>query len=195
MMSLFSLANRSAADLQARREGEFESAEVHAGGEMPARQEPPPDAAQALGRLLEFLPMETVAAFWLAVPAAALLAGEAEVAKIGMAGMAASSSALTHPNEYDWAFFFILLVLTPILLLLQFLSRAPRDAKHRLPRPAEWPWWRMLASGFAFSLWGMAVPGNPFLTTPGQLMTAWAVAVLSTGILGYLDKIFFRSAE
>lgn len=173
-MSLFSLANRSAA-AHASGGDNFESLDV------PTRGAPPPAAANAIERLVEFIPIETITIFWLAVPAVALVASEA----------AAPETAVAHPNLYDWCVYFALLVLTPALLLLKFLSQAPRgeNGKPQLPPRADWPWWKMAASALAFALWALAVPGNPFLTTPGQLMLMWAVAAAATAVLGYVDKI------
>jgi hypothetical protein len=179
-MSLFSLANRSAAAVNrpaapARPHGDedFEAREVPA-------PTPPPAATTAIDRLVEFLPMETVTIFWLAVPAAALLASEA-----------ADGKSVNHPTGYDWAVYLVSVTLTPVLLLLKFLSEAKRGADGKLPRRADWPWWKMGAATAAFALWALAVPGNPFMTTPGQLMLMWAVAAVVTVVLGFVDKIFF----
>ncbi|HZZ82605.1 MAG TPA: hypothetical protein VFE62_29170 [Gemmataceae bacterium] len=183
-MSLITLANRSAGEFKGPPTGDFEPAG------LPKPSEPANGAAaEALNRLVEYLPIETVAVFWLAVPAAALLAGEAEIAKVQAVGVAVGPTAVDHPSVYDWIVFFSVLAATPILLLLQFLSQVQRDVNGKLPGWRNWPWWRMLASTLAFGLWAMAVPGNPFLTSPGRLMAVWAIAAVGTAILGYLDKI------
>lgn len=174
-MSLFSLANRTAAAMRPPRDDNYESMDVPA----PRGQTPPPAATAALDRLVEFIPVETIAIFWLAVPAVALLAKEADP----------NGPAVAHPNGYDWSVYFVVMALTPVLLLLKFLSQAPRGAGGRLPPAAAWPWWPMAAAAASFAVWALAVPGNPFLTTPGQLMLMWAVAAAVTAVLGYVDKI------
>jgi hypothetical protein len=175
-MSLISLANRSAAAVRVRQGDDFEDMEV------PAPGTPPPAAANAIDRLVEFIPVETVTIFWLAVPAAALLARES----------ATDQHPVAHPTAYDLGVYFALIALTPVLLLLKFLSQSPRDDAGKLPGRADWPWWYMGVATVAFALWALAVPGNPFLTTPGRLMIMWSIAAAVTMILGYLDKIFFR---
>ena len=171
-MSLFSLAGRVAAS----------QIPPAAGGVRGTATDPPPPVANALERLVGFIPTETVVLFWLAVPGADSLT--AFLAK--KAGKPIPDPAIT--TDIDCWVFWILVALTPILLLLAYLSRL-RSARQPWPLAKSWPWWKAAAATIAFPVWAMAVPGNPFVTDPGLLMAVWVVAALVSMVLGLLDPI------
>jgi hypothetical protein len=184
-MGLFSLADRAVqahADNLAptRAFSAEEAALIPNHEEHPERQlaesEPPAAVSDALKRLVDLMPLETITLFWLAVPASESLA----------AWLYGTKPAL--PTPIDWAMYVFLLVLTPVLLLLVYLSEL---ASKKLPRPPlkQWPWWKAIASVIAFGTWAFAVPGNPFVLDPTLLMVVWFGATLISTLLGLIDPI------
>ena len=149
-MGLFSLADQVVQD-DARKAAQAAGLTSGAANQ-PTPSEPPAAVGLALKRLVDFIPTETVTLFWLAIPAAQSLATY----------LAADGKTPPGPTWIDWAMFLLLLGLTPVLLLLTYLSGL---ASKDLPRPkvGEWPWWKALASTIAFTVWAFAVPGNPYM--------------------------------
>jgi hypothetical protein len=134
-MGLFSLADRAvqvqadvrarAATLAAPEAAPIPNDKAH-GGQKPAEQASPAAISDALKRLVELIPTETIALFWLAVPASQSLAEWLDGPKHA------------ERTPIDWAMYAVLLVLTPVLLLLVYLSGL---ASKKLPRPPlrQWP--------------------------------------------------------
>jgi hypothetical protein len=87
--------------------------------------------------------------------------------------------------------FATLLALTPVLLILAYLSGI---ASKKLPKPPfqSWPWWKTLAATIAFGVWAFAVPGNPFIVDAPVLMMVWVGATLVSMILGLVDPIVMQ---
>lgn len=137
---------------------------------------PPAAVSEALKRLIEHMPTETITLFWLAVPASE-----------GLATWWFSSKP-TGPTSIDWFLFAFLLLLTPALLLLIYLSGL---ASRKAPRPPArvWPWWKAAVSMIAFATWAFAVPGNPFVRDPLLLMVVWFGATLVSTLISLLDPI------
>jgi hypothetical protein len=177
-MSLFALAERAAAERPP-------VPEPLADGEMgppvpqaaPAAPAPPARVGAALKTLVDFVPTEVIALYWLAVPAAS--------------GLAKWFQINCEPSPFDYAMYFVLLALTPGLLLLAYLSNL---ASQNSPRPAvrDWPWWKAIASTIAFAAWALAVPGNPFFKEPLILMAIWVGATLVAVVLALLDPIILQ---
>ncbi len=142
--------------------------------------EPPPAVSTALQRLVDFIPTETITLYWLAVPASRSL-----YAYINHVAEPVSHTA------YDWWMLGGLIVMTPLLLILSYLSGL---ASHHLARPPvrSWPWWKALAATIAFGCWAFAVPGNPFLQNSTSLMVMWFVATVVSTILGLIDPIIMQ---
>ena len=173
-MSLFRLAERA---MQAESEAKATAAQK-AEGTKPEPRPPEPLVAvtEALKRLADFIPTETITLFWLAIPASA--------------SVYTWLSGKKHegPTCIDWWAFWLLLGLTPVWLLLIYLSDR---ASKKLPKPplVDWPWWKALAAAIAFSTWAFAVPGNPFIQEPALLMAIWVGATLVAMFLGLIDPI------
>jgi hypothetical protein len=169
-MSLISLAAREVRETTRRRSsGALESVRVETAG-------PPAAVSSAVQRLVSFIPTETIALFWLAVPAAAALTEfRTEAKPTGATGL-------------DWAVYAGLLALTPVLLVLSYLSGLAAAGAERPPIRA-WPWWKAGASTVAFAAWAFAVPGNPFVRETPVLMAAWVVATVVSTVLALIDPI------
>jgi hypothetical protein len=177
-MSLFVLAERAVEERTAAAKAASRKAapvleDRPTGGEEAA---PPAAVSAALKRLIDFIPTETITLFWLAVPASQSLATWLDGTKPDA------------PTRIDWSMFVALLALTPILLILVYLSGLASKKVSRPPVQA-WPWWKALASTIAFGTWAFAVPGNPFVRQPELLMVVWVVATLVSMVLGLLDPI------
>jgi hypothetical protein len=118
-MSLFALAERASQARILRDRAELPPARS-AEDTLPGAEGPPPDgkpAAQppaavgtALKTLVDFIPTETITLFWLAVPASQSLA------------TLLPKEHQSRPTWIDWTMFGFLLCLTPVLLVLVYLS-------------------------------------------------------------------------
>jgi hypothetical protein len=179
-MSLVALANRAVqVDAEAAAAAARTTTEAaDQGAAMPGQ--PPAEVSSALQRLVEFIPTETISLFWLAVPAAQAVATWLN-----------NGQKPVGSTWIDWLMFGSLVVLTPVLLVLVYLSGL---AARKLPRPGvnEWPWWKAFAAAVAFSTWAFAVPGNPFVREPPLLMAVWFIATLVSFILALLDPIIVQ---
>jgi hypothetical protein len=145
-------------------------------GMGPEAPEPPAAAQSALKQLIDFIPTETIALFWLAVPAAAALTEYQ------------SGKKPSGATALDWWVYFGLLAFTPVLLVLSYLSGLAAAGAAR-PPARDWPWWKAVAATVAFAAWAFAVPGNPFLRDAPLLMAAWVVATVVSTLLVLLDPI------
>jgi hypothetical protein len=190
-MSLFALAERAAqapaflgrpADPAVRvTEGAARAAPAGPAADTAAAQ-PPAAVGTALKRLVDFIPTETITLFWLAVPASRSLA------------TLLPADAQSPPTWIDWTMFGVLVCLTPMLLVLVYLSNLASQNKPR-PEIKSWPWWKALAATIAFTCWAPAVPGNPFLTNPAVLMAVWVGATVVSMVLGLLDPIITQPRQ
>lgn len=145
----------------------------------PPPLEPPAGVVDALKRLVDFIPTETIALFWVAVPASTAFYEYMKGRKP------------TAATEYDWIMFFAIWGLTPILLMLVYLSKLASDDK---PPPgwSKLPWWRSIASVIAFPTWALAVPGNPFVREVAVLMLVWVGATVISVLLTLADPIIMK---
>lgn len=96
------------------------------------------------------------------------------------------------PGFTYWA----IVIFTPFLMLLLHLrTKAVAGDAWKVP-PARWPWWPMIASTIAFSVWAMAVPGNPIMDSgseTGGVVAALAAVFVSTSL--NLVSPFFGPAK
>src|SRR5262245_4624862 len=168
-MSLIGLAQQGVQETIQRQTGKLESVGTNG---IP----PPAPAESALKRLVDFIPTETIALFWLAVPAAAALTEHWSGEKPARAA------------PLDWWVYGGLLAFTPFLLVLSYLSGI---AARNQPRPPahDWPWWKAVAATIAFAVWAFAVPGNPFIREAPFLMAVWVAATVVSIVLALLDPI------
>ncbi len=171
-MSLIGLADQEVRARTRRPQGGLEGMGLEA-------PEPPAAAQSALKQLVDFIPTETIALFWLAVPAAAALAEYLTGKKPDGA------------TAYDWGVYLGLLAFTPVLLVLSYLSGLAAAGATR-PPVRDWPWWKAGAAAVAFAAWAFAVPGNPFLRDAPLLMAAWVVATVVSTLLALLDPIILH---
>ena len=142
----------------------------------PPPREPPASVTKALKALVDFIPTETITLFWLAIPLSAA------------AWEKWHGTKPTAATDLDWIVFWSLFGVTPLLLMLVFLSGLASANKPK-PKLGELPWWRAIASLIAFPSWTFAVPGNPFVRDPVYLMGMWFVATFVSMLLGLLDPI------
>jgi hypothetical protein len=90
------------------------------------------------------------------------------------------------------AILWFFVALTPVLLLLIFISKVAATGD-KLPGPAMWPWWKMFAATVAFFVWAIAVPGNPYLADTGAAVAGVGAMLVST-LLTVVTPIFERPA-
>lgn len=176
-MSLMGLADRAARKRTPGRDGGPQMADD--AGDPPPKM--PASAVKALDKLVEFIPVETITLFWLAVSAAKALAEQ----RVG------PDKVPCHPTPEDWVVFWVALALTPVLFLLAYLSKlAPKE----WPPPPwkKWPWWKAGASTAAFAAWAFAAPGNPYFQDTASVLFAWVVAAAVSTLLTLLDPIMTR---
>jgi len=174
-MSLFNLAQQSIRTKPVKPERAAPRDDDSGGG----TSEPPAAVAGALKRLVDFIPTETIMLYWIAVPAAQGLSKWYKD---------------TYERDGGWmlpAVYYGMLILTPLLLLLAYLSGLASKGEPRPPLKT-WPWWKAFASTIAFAIWALAVPGNPYFSEPVLLMAVWAAATLVSMILGLIDPIVVK---
>lgn len=88
-----------------------------------------------------------------------------------------------------WAFFLV----TPGLFLFVYASKRASDGMKPLPSPKEWPWWELFACTVAYAVWGLAVPGNPYVDSALVGAVAAFGAVFISTLLTLAEPIVLRS--
>lgn len=83
-------------------------------------------------------------------------------------------------------------LLTPLTLLLVYASKRSTNGLRPFPAIKELPWWKMAAATIAFIVWGLAVPGNPYIAGESGAVVAGFGAVLISTVLSLLEPIFER---
>jgi hypothetical protein len=83
-------------------------------------------------------------------------------------------------------------LITPIILLLVYASKRASTGLRPIPNVKELPWWKMSAATIAFLVWGLAVPGNPYISGESGAVIAGFGAVLISTVLSLLEPIFER---
>jgi hypothetical protein len=116
-----------------------------------------------------------------------------EVVTLYVAAASSTQAVRSAVPSFDgrityWAF----AVMTPIILLLVYASKRASSGLITLPPASQWPWWKMGAATVAFMVWGLAVPGNPYITgDAGAVMAGFGAIIIST-LLSLLEPIFER---
>jgi hypothetical protein len=120
-------------------------------------------ASNALDSLVKYIPTEVITLY---VAAAAAL----------------SSLTATFPVITPWRLYWGFVALTPVLFLLIYIGKRRAQKLPPLPRGfATWPWWKLIASTFAFMTWALAIP--PLLTTEADKVLAGFGALLISTML------------
>jgi hypothetical protein len=131
----------------------------------------PPSKDDVLAGLTKYIPTESVTLY---------------VATVSSL-MALKDTGLTIAVAY-WFF----VCFTPLLMLLLFLRQIALTGKDWNISASQWPWWRIIASTIAFSVWALAVPGNPLNfsdATVSGVISALAAMIVST-LLNLLTPFF-----
>lgn len=131
---------------------------------------------ESLESLVKYIPTEAVTLYVATLSAARLL-------RSVMPGF--------DPHTIYWAFFLV----TPLLFLLVYASKRASDGLKPLPAPNKWPWWELIACTIAYSVWGLAVPGNPYVDS--ALVAAFAAfgAVVISTFLTLLEPIVLKTRD
>jgi hypothetical protein len=80
-------------------------------------------------------------------------------------------------------------VAAPVVLVLVFLGNARTGGKP-LPPVRDWPYWKAIASMFAFAAWGVAIPGNWWVSSNAQLgLVAGFLAIVASYALSIIGRI------
>jgi hypothetical protein len=127
-------------------------------------------ASNALESLVKYVPTESVTLY-----VAAASASEALKATISF-----------FTPEFAYWFF---AVLTPILFLLIFAGKRRAQDLPPFPAVTQWPWWKLAASFVAFLAWGLAVPTNPYATSPLRGAAFAFCAVFVSTFLSLLEGV------
>lgn len=132
------------------------------------------ELSSALDSLITYIPTEVVT-LYVSVLSAVIATGE------------------DRRQSLVTAVFWGFVAATPMLLLLLFLGKWVK-ANPGFPAIRHWPWWKMIAASIAFATWGLAVPGNPYLT--GSLATVAGVsAMVMSFVLSALTPVMERLLE
>ena len=130
-------------------------------------------AATVLDALARYVPTEIVTLYLTAISA--------------MPALTATFTQVTDVRVY-WFF----AILTPILLLLVIAGKRRREGLSPFPGWGDLPWWKLVASTIAFSVWALAVPNTPYLNSQsGKIVAAFGALFVST-LLTLLEPIFER---
>jgi hypothetical protein len=73
-----------------------------------------------------------------------------------------------------------------------YASKRSTNGLRPFPAIKELPWWKMAAATIAFIVWGLAVPGNPYIAGESGAVVAGFGAVLISTVLSLLEPIFER---
>ncbi len=116
-----------------------------------------------------------------------------EVVTLYVAAASATQAVRSAIPSFDgrityWAF----AVLTPVILILVYAGKRASSGLPVLPPVAQWPWWRMVAATIAFLVWGLAVPGNPYVVGDAGAVAAGFGAIVISTLLSLLEPIFER---
>jgi hypothetical protein len=116
-----------------------------------------------------------------------------EVVTLYVAAASSTQAVRSAVPTFDGRFtYWAFAVLTPIILLLVYASKRASSGLVILPPASQWPWWKMSAATIAFLVWGLAVPGNPYITgDAGAVMAGFGAIIIST-LLTLLEPIFER---
>ena len=129
-------------------------------------------AATVLDALARYVPTEIVTLYLTAISA--------------MPALTATFAQVTDVRVY-WFF----AILTPILLLV-IAGKRRREGLSPFPGWGDLPWWKLVASTIAFSVWALAVPNTPYLNSQsGKIVAAFGALFVST-LLTLLEPIFER---
>lgn len=126
-------------------------------------------AADAFESLVKYIPTESATLYL-----AAASAGEALEATVPF-----------FTPEFSYWFF---AVVTPVIFFLIFLGkRRAQGLTPILPSLGKWPWFKLVASFVAFLAWGLAVPSNPYATSPSRGACFAFAALLVSTVLSLLE--------
>lgn len=81
------------------------------------------------------------------------------------------------------------LILTPVLVIVVYASKRATEGMRPLPSFRHWPWWEMFAAVVAFAAWGLAVPGNPYATSPPAAAAAGLAVIVVSTLLTRIEPI------
>jgi hypothetical protein len=180
--------------------GSESKAATPGGGGKPPEEEIKAINAGSLQRLVDFIPVESITLFWLAIPFAkglAKLAAESAEEKRDAAGAIAGGAggdlAKSAPWNWELTVYFAVMFLTPLFLMLVYFKRkSQKVGKEKPPFPSykEWPWWRAVAAMIAFAAWGLAVPGSTIIRESDvSTMGMWVLAFVISTLLSLLEPI------
>jgi hypothetical protein len=84
---------------------------------------------------------------------------------------------------------------TPVLMLILYLRQLAMAGKVWKISIAQWPWWSIIASTVAFSIWALAVPSNPlnFLDPSVTGVLAGLAALFVSTLLNLLAPFFEKT--
>jgi len=128
-----------------------------------------PQVKTALANIARFIPTETVTIYLGAISA----------------GAAIQSSF--PPLSQEVIYWVIGIFLTPLIF---FLVWAVERSKLKMPLFSDFPYWKLTAAVIGFLVWGLAVPGNPYVTSDvAKVATAFAALLVSI-FLDLIDQLF-----
>jgi hypothetical protein len=125
--------------------------------------------SSALDGLVKYIPTESVTLYVAATSA--------------IASLTAAFPRVTPARLY-----ISFVVLTPILFLLIYVGKRRSQQLSFMPEAVtNWPWWKLIASTIAFSVWALAIP--PLIAGDAGKVVAGFGAVLVSTMLGLIGNI------
>lgn len=117
-------------------------------------------AETAINALVKYIPTEVVTLYIACVSA--------------LPAVKSDFSEVTAVRMY-WVF----VALTPVFFILVYYNQLA-VANQPFPKLSQWPWWRIVASTIAFSVWALAVPNDFFSTNTAGVLSGIGAAFVST---------------
>jgi len=109
--------------------------------------------------------------------------------------LATVSSQPALASQWEWITpklaYLLFCSLTPAFFLLVYYNQLA-IANEEFPNVMNWPWWRIVASTIAFSVWALAIPNNPFVGSDVAGVVSGLAAIFVSTILSLLGPIFER---
>lgn len=170
-MSIYNLIREHLADstLARPRYTAYSAAET----ETPKRTQSRSDRRSALSALARYIPAETITIY--------------------IAGLSVEPIVSPDLPFFDSALvYWICLALTPLLVVLVFYSEKRSLV---LSAPISWPYWPLFSATIAFAIWGLAVPGAPFINAEGVKALTGFAALLVSVVLDAFSRIVGNGAS
>ena len=107
-----------------------------------------------------------------------------EVITLYIAAIATLETSQMRPEAFYWFF----VMFTPLCYWLVFVGKCRENRIKVRATLSLWPWWGMIASTFAFSVWALALPNAPYVNSETTALAGLGALFISM-LLSLLEPI------